>query len=55
MSLSQLKILQEVITFIVFAPFAVLYMRQPITLDYLGAALCLVGAVHFVFRSSGPA
>ena len=51
MSLSQLKILQEVITLVVFAPFAVLYMRQPLKLDYLWAALCLVGAVYFVFRS----
>jgi uncharacterized protein (DUF486 family) len=51
LSLSQLKILQEVIALIVFAPFAVLYMRQPIKLDYLWAALCLVGAVYFVFRS----
>jgi uncharacterized protein len=51
MSLSQLKILQEVITLAVFAPFVVLYMRQPIKLDYLWAALCLVGAVYFVFRS----
>ena len=50
-SLSQLKILQEVITLLVFAPFAVLYMRQPIKLDYLWAALSLVGAVYFVFRS----
>jgi uncharacterized protein (DUF486 family) len=51
LSLSQLKILQEVITLVVFAPFAVLYMRQPIKLDYFWAALCLVGAVYFVFRS----
>jgi uncharacterized protein len=51
MSLAQLKIIQEVITLLVFAPFAVLYMRQPIKLDYLWAALCLVGAVYFVFRS----
>lgn len=50
-SLSQLKIMQEVITLVVFAPFAVLYMRQPIKLDYLWAALCLVGAVYFVFRA----
>jgi uncharacterized protein (DUF486 family) len=50
-SLAQLKIMQEVITLVVFAPFAVLYMRQPIKLDYLCAALCLVGAVYFVFRS----
>ena len=47
----QLKIIQEVITLLVFAPFAVLYMRQPIKLDYLWAAMCLVGAVYFVFRS----
>jgi len=47
----QLKILQEVITLLVFAPFAVLYMRQPLKLDYLWAALCLLGAVYFVFRS----
>lgn len=53
LSLSQLKIVQEVIALIVFAPFAVLYMRQPIKLDYLWAALCLVGAVYFVFRSPG--
>jgi uncharacterized protein (DUF486 family) len=53
LSLSQLKIMQEVIALIVFAPFAVLYMRQPIKLDYLWAALCLVGAVYFVFRSPG--
>jgi uncharacterized protein len=51
LSLSQLKILQEVITLLVFAPFAVVYMRQPLKLDYLWAALCLVGAVYFVFRS----
>ena len=50
-SLAQLKILQEVITLLVFAPFAVLYMRQPLKLDYLWAALCIVGAVYFVFRS----
>ena len=54
-SLSQLKILQEVITLVVFAPFAVIYMRQPLKLDYLWAALCLVGAVYFMFRSPvGP-
>jgi uncharacterized protein (DUF486 family) len=50
-SLSQLKIMQEVITLLVFVPFAVLYMRQPLRLDYLWAALCLVAAVYFVFRS----
>ena len=51
LSLSELKILQEVITLVVFAPFAVWYMRQPLKLDYLWAALCLVAAVYFVFRS----
>lgn len=51
LSLAQLKIIQEVITLLIFAPFAVIYMKQPIKLDYLWAALCLVGAVYFVFRS----
>ena len=51
LSLAQLKILQEIITLAVFVPFAVLYMRQPVKLDFLWAALCLVGAVYFVFRS----
>ena len=51
LSLSKLKILQEVITLSVFVPFAVLYMRQPIKLDYVWAALCLLGAVYFIFRS----
>jgi uncharacterized protein (DUF486 family) len=52
-TLAQLKILQEVITLGVFVPFALFYMRQPIKLDYLWAALCLLGAVYFVFRSKG--
>jgi len=51
-SLGQLKILQEVITLSVFVPFAVLYMREPLKLDYLWAALCMVGAVYFMFRTS---
>ena len=50
LSLPQLKILQEVITLSVFVPFALLYMKQPLKLDYLWAALCLLGAVYFVFR-----
>ncbi|MBV9360298.1 MAG: DMT family protein [Betaproteobacteria bacterium] len=50
MSLPQLKILQEAITLVVFVPFAILYMKQPIKLDYLWASLCIVGAVYFVFR-----
>jgi len=51
MSLGQLKILQEVITLAVFVPFAIFYMREPLKLDYLWAALCIVAAVYFVFRS----
>jgi len=51
-SLPQLKIMQEVITLLVFVPFAVFYMRQPLKLDYLWASLCIVGAVYFVFRSA---
>ena len=50
MTLPQHKILQEVITLVVFVPFAVYYMRQPLKMDYLWAALCIVGAVYFVFR-----
>lgn len=51
MSLAQLKILQEVITLTVFVPFVVFYMGQSLKLDYLWAALCILGAVYFVFRS----
>jgi uncharacterized protein (DUF486 family) len=50
MSLSQLKILQEVITLAVFVPFAIFYMRQPFKLDFVWAGLCLLGAVYFMFR-----
>ena len=50
LTLPQLKIIQEVITLSVFIPFVLLYMRQPIKLDYLWAALCVMGAVYFVFR-----
>ncbi|MCD6681349.1 MAG: DMT family protein [Burkholderiaceae bacterium] len=50
-TLPQLKILQEVITLSVFVPFAMLYMGQSLKLDYLWAALCLLGAVYFAFRS----
>lgn len=48
----QLKILQEVITLTVFMPFAVFYLGQPLRWDYLWAALCMVGAVYFVFRGA---
>jgi hypothetical protein len=51
MTLPQLKILQEVITLTIFVPFAVLYMHQPIKLDYLWAGLCILGAVYFIFRA----
>jgi uncharacterized protein (DUF486 family) len=50
LSVGQLKLLQEVITLVVFVPFAVFYLREPLKLDYLWAALCIVGAVFFVFR-----
>jgi uncharacterized protein len=50
LSLPQLKILQEAITLAVFVPFAIIYMNQPVKLDYLWAALCIMGAVYFVFR-----
>jgi len=50
-SLAQLKIIQEVITLAVFMPFAVLVMNEPLKLDYLWAALCLMGAVYFIFRT----
>ena len=51
LSVGQLKILQEVITLAVFVPFAWLYLKEPPKLDYLWAALCLLGAVYVVFRS----
>ena len=51
-SLAQLNILQEVITLLVFVPFAIFYMREAPRLDYLWAGLCLLGAVYFIFR--GP-
>ncbi|WP_019141813.1 DMT family protein [Noviherbaspirillum massiliense] len=50
-SLAQLKIMQEVITLSVFVPFAMIYMHQPFKLDYVWAALCLLGAVFFIFRT----
>lgn len=51
LDLGQLKILQEVIALTVFVPFAWFYMREPLKLDYLWAALCMLGAVFFIFRS----
>ena len=52
LNVGQLKIIQEVITLTVFVPFAIFYLREPLKLDYLWAALCLVGAVYFVFRAN---
>ena len=49
-SLAQLKIIQEAITLVVFVPFALFYMNQPLKLDYLWASLCIMGAVYFIFR-----
>ncbi len=50
LSLAQLKILQEVITLAIFIPFAIYYMRQPISWNFLWAGFCMVGAVYFIFR-----
>ena len=52
MTLPQLKMMQEVITIAVFVPFAILYMKQPLKLDFLWAGLCLVGAAYFAFRGN---
>jgi len=49
-SLAQLKIIQEVITMVVFSIFAVFFMKEPLNRNFLYAGLCLVGAVYFVFR-----
>ncbi|MDD5675858.1 MAG: DMT family protein [Chitinivibrionales bacterium] len=50
LNLAQLKIIQEIITLLVFTPFAIIYMKQHLTLDFLWAALCLIGAAFFIFR-----
>ncbi|HEY7672994.1 MAG TPA: DMT family protein [Gammaproteobacteria bacterium] len=50
LSVGQLKILQEIITLSVFVPFALFYLKEPLKLDYLWAALCILGAVFFIFR-----
>ncbi|MFO1390944.1 MAG: DMT family protein [Agitococcus sp.] len=50
LSVSQLKIIQEVITLSVFVPFALLYLKEPFKIDYVYAGLCLLGAVYFMFR-----
>lgn len=51
MTVGQLKILQEVITLTVFVPFSVFFLKEKLTLDYLGAGVCLLGAVFFIFRT----
>ena len=51
LNVGQLKIMQEVITLSIFVPFSVMYLKEPLKLDYLWAALCMVGAVYFMFRS----
>ena len=50
MSVPQLKIMQELITLSVFAPFSLFYLREPLKLDYLWASLCMCGAAYFMFR-----
>jgi uncharacterized protein len=52
-SAAQLKILQEVITLGMFVPFALLYLKEQPRLDFLWAALCMCGAVYFIFRGAG--
>ena len=51
LTVGQLKTMQEVITLSVFVPFSVMYLKEPLKLDYLWAGLCLIGAVYFIFRS----
>jgi hypothetical protein len=51
LSLAQLKILQEVITLSVFVPFVLIYMQQPLKMNFLWAGLCLLGAVYFIFKT----
>lgn len=53
LDLGQLKILQEAVPLAVLVPFALLYMQQPLKLNYLRAALCILGAVYFIFRDQG--
>ena len=51
MNVGELKILQEAVTLVVFVPFSLLYMREKVTLDYVWAGLCILGAVFFLFRA----
>jgi uncharacterized protein (DUF486 family) len=52
LSVGQLKIMQELITLAVFVPFSLMYLKQPLKLDFLWAGLCMVGAVYFIFRNA---
>ena len=52
LNVGELKIMQEVITLTVFVPFSLYYLKQPLKLDYLWAALCMAGAAYFIFRSA---
>ena len=54
LSLAQLKVMQEVITMCVFAAFAVIYMKQKLSMDFMYAGLCLIGAAYFMFRHLAP-
>lgn len=54
LNVGQLKILQEVVTLTIFVPFAFYYLREPLKIDYLWAALCILGAVYFIFRDKMP-
>lgn len=49
-SLAQLKIIQEVITMVVFSLFTIFFMKEPLNRNFAYAGLCLVGAVYFIFR-----
>lgn len=50
MNVAQLKILQEVISLVMFVPFMVLFMKEPLKMNYVYAGLCMVGAVYFIFK-----
>lgn len=52
MSLSQLKVTQEIVTMLVFAVFSVLYMKAPVTKNFALASLCLCAAAYFIFQDT---
>ncbi len=51
LNVGQLKLMQEVITLVVFVPFSVFFMKEKLSMDYLWAGFCLLGAVFFIFRA----